>query len=108
MPAVRAETDDAKQACGTFQAASGLETPESPDYMKFLNGAAAREREKNGSLLPKVDGSTDSATAAEPSADASVTGTNLDEHRAEQSELHQERPDEPAEDRLRPRSRDRS
>lgn len=71
--AVRSETDDAT-ARRDFQR-EWYETPMTPDYMKFLNSAAARERARNGKMLPAVDknGATTSGTIT--SGTTTTTGT---------------------------------
>jgi hypothetical protein len=83
--AVRAETDDANKR-RKFQR-EWLEKPMSPEYMKFLNGAAARERARNGNscrpLPPKAPRPAPplSATAAEVTASGG-TWTNIGPNKA--------------------------
>ncbi len=74
--AVRAETDDASKR-RRFQR-EWLETPMSPEYMKFLNGAAARERARNGKMLPSTTSGTETSATGETTTTtnaAAVTGT---------------------------------
>jgi hypothetical protein len=82
--AERAETDDAS-ARRDFQR-DWYETPFTPEYAKWLNGAAARERARNGHKLPRVnssggaiDGTIDSGA---PYAGTS-TWTNLGPNKAD-------------------------
>lgn len=71
--AVRAETDDAT-ARRDFQR-DWYETPMTPQYMKWLNGAAARERARNGHALPKVDASGNSTGSSIAPGSTTISGT---------------------------------
>ena len=73
--AVRPETDDANKR-RKFQQ-EWFETPMSAEYMKFLNGAAARERARNGKLLPTTTTTESSTgeTTTTTTTNAAVTGT---------------------------------
>lgn len=70
--AVRPESDDATLRRNAQR--DLLETPMTPDYMKFLNRAAARERARNGNQLPETTTTTTGSTTAITSS-APVTGT---------------------------------
>ncbi len=74
--AVRPETDDATKRRDARRA--WYETPVTADYMRFLNNAAARERARNGKLLPSstTDSTETSSTTQTTTATSSVTGTN--------------------------------
>ena len=83
--AVRPETDDATKRRNAMR--EWYETPMTADYMRFLNNAAARERAKNGKLLPSTTDSTDtsSTTGTTDSTTTSTTATswtNLGPNRA--------------------------
>src|SRR3954468_23912325 len=71
--AVRAETDDATKRREYWR--QYYETPLSPQFMKYMNGAAARERARNGKLLPKV---VQGCTASNPTIGITslVTGSD--------------------------------
>lgn len=71
--AVRAETDDATRRRDAQR--DLYETPLTPDYMKFLNRAAARERARNGSMLPITTTNTDASGTTTVTTNAAVTGT---------------------------------
>ena len=72
---VRAETDDPTARREYMQ--QWYETPFTPEYMKWLNGAAARERQRNADMLPPM--SADDATTASTAdlATAGKTWVNL-------------------------------
>ena len=72
---VRPETDDANKR-RKFQR-EWFETQVSPEYLKFLNGAAARERARNGKLLPATTEGTETSSTGDTSTttNAAVTGT---------------------------------
>ncbi len=70
--AVRAESDD-PNARHRFQN-EWYETPMTPAYMKWLNDAAARERERNGALLPSVDADNEQTSALQATMSSAVVG----------------------------------
>ncbi len=72
---VRPETDDANLR---REAQRELyETPLTPDFLKFMNSAAARERARHGSSLPAVDssGNTSAMTPGIASGSTTTSGT---------------------------------
>jgi hypothetical protein len=73
--AVRAETDDATKR-RDFQR-EWFETPVTPDFLKFLNNAAARERARNGKLLPSTSTDSTGATDASSAATTRPAATHL-------------------------------
>lgn len=83
---VEAETDDANKR-REFRR-DWYETPVTPEFKKFMNQAAARERARNASKLPNPDGTVNvdpSAATMETSA-AAVSGsvwTNIGPNRAD-------------------------
>ena len=82
--AVRAETDDATKRRDGMR--DFYETPVTANYMRFLNNAAARERTRNGKLLPSTTtDSTETSTATDSGTTTAVSGTtwtNLGPNRA--------------------------
>jgi photosystem II stability/assembly factor-like uncharacterized protein len=76
--AVRPETDDATKRRDAMRV--WYETPLTPEYMRYLNQAAARERERNGRLLPSPASSTEKTSST---SEATATSwTNLGPNRA--------------------------
>jgi hypothetical protein len=72
---VRPETDDATKR---REAQRDLyETPFTPEYMKFLNGAAARERARNGKKLPALSPDGTSTSSAATTTTSGATSTTL-------------------------------
>lgn len=79
---LRPETDDATARREYIQ--HWYETPFTPDYMKWLNEAAARERARNADLLPPLsaDDVTTNSTNAGPT-NAAKTWINLGPRKAD-------------------------
>jgi hypothetical protein len=82
---VRPETDDATKRRDAMR--QWYETPVTADYLRFLNNAAARERAKNGNLLPSTTSgsetsSTSEATETTTTATTVTSWTNLGPNRA--------------------------
>ena len=80
---VRAETDDATKRRNAMR--EWYETPMTADYMRFLNQAAARERAKNGKLLPATMDGTETSTTSDTTTTSTATATtwtNLGPNRA--------------------------
>ena len=82
--AVRAETDDATKRRDAMRAF--YETPLTPEYMRYLNNAAARERSRHGNLIPSTTSSTETTSTTEPTSTTTTTTatswTNLGPNRA--------------------------
>ncbi|MFN2507533.1 MAG: hypothetical protein ABR589_02035 [Chthoniobacterales bacterium] len=83
--AVRRETDDATKRRNAMR--EWYETPVTANYLRFLNNAAARERARNGRLLPSGTtntggASTSSETSPTTAAVTGTTWTNLGPNRA--------------------------
>jgi len=74
--ATRPETDDATKRRDFRR--EWFETPVTPNFLKFLNNAAARERARNGKLLPDPSSGSapsDGAATTDAVTAAAVTGT---------------------------------
>lgn len=70
--AVRAETDDATKRRDAQR--DQLETPMTPEFMKFMNSAAARERARHGDALPAVNSSGGTTSGTITSGSTTVSG----------------------------------
>ncbi|MFN2475595.1 MAG: hypothetical protein ABR526_04555 [Chthoniobacterales bacterium] len=70
--AVRPETDDATKRRDAQR--DQLETPMTPEFMKFMNSAAARERARNGDALPAVNSSGGTTSGTITSGSTTVSG----------------------------------
>ena len=69
--AVRPETDDATKRRDAMRAF--YETPLTPEYMRYLNNAAARERSRHGNLIPSTTSSTETSSTTEPTSTTTTT-----------------------------------
>lgn len=84
--AVRPETDDATKRRDARRALS--ETPVTPGFLKFMNRAAARERERNGKMLPApttttTDGATTTTMTTSAAAATGTTWSNIGPNKAD-------------------------